>query len=199
MARKAARLRSPLPAPTRKRQWGICANVSTARLQLVNKTLTSVFTKEPCVFLIAKCFSPALHAAFSEARVGVERRRLIMHLGSFPGIQILNLSVFKEGVHSHFSTCSFTSLMDLSGYEKKNFSLAYLCQRNQSISYKRWDKSVSHYVQGSSALTRADNGVSTWPPPSDGDKRIPSAEALGKLLRTIWLNLLTRRRPDTLC
>lgn len=50
---------------------------------------------------------------------------------------------------------------------KKCFSLAYLWQANQSISYKGRDKSLSHYVEESgalmlhSALTRAHNEVST--------------------------------------
>lgn len=51
--------------------------------------------------------------------------------------------------------------------KNKGFCLGNLCQANQSISYKRSDKSLSHYMQESctlmlqSALTRADNEVST--------------------------------------
>lgn len=73
-------------------------------LQLVNKTLTSVFTKRQCVFFIAKCFSILLqHTAPGEGWAGVVRQRVIKRVSSFLRIKILNLSVFREGVHFHFS------------------------------------------------------------------------------------------------
>lgn len=53
-------LGSPLPALFQKDSETLVPTCQLRGLQVVNKTLTSVFTKEQCVFFIAKCFSIAV-------------------------------------------------------------------------------------------------------------------------------------------
>lgn len=88
-------------------------------LQLVNKTLTSVFTERQCVFFIAKCFSILRQrAAPGEGWAGMARQRVIKRVSSFLRIKILNLSVFREGVHFHFSPPSAASQTRLERLKK---------------------------------------------------------------------------------
>lgn len=125
-----------------------CANKSTTRLQCVNKTLTSVFTKKQCVFFIAKFFSTTLQqlTALPERWTAVMSQRVI---------KCQCLSVDKNTKIFPVLEGYMLIFFYLLGFERikkrKGFSLGNVCQRNQSISYKLCDKSLSRYVQGLAA------------------------------------------------